>query len=226
MILVHSTPMAGHSGSNRTKYKIMKLFYWPGMGRDITTFCQACHRCQKTAKKTYSIAPLTITAPSISQPFDKVAIDIVGPLPMTKKKNRFGLTYIDLGFRYPETVPLQTVTARDIATALMSIMTRLSIPKAKEILSDRGSNFLSSVLKETYQFLGISHSRTAVYRPQSNVSVEWFHQTLLQMIRKTIDDKPEWDDMLPFLLFACRTATTTHFAMDWLLQLWLDLEDM
>ena len=139
----------------------------------------------------------------------------------------------------------------------MSIMSRLSIPK--EILSDRGSNFLSSVLKETYRFLGISHSRTAAYRPQSNGSVERFHQTLLQMIRKTIVDKREWDDMLPFLLFACRevpcsttgfspfglifgkkvrgpldvllqewmsTATTTHFATDWLLQLRQDLEDM
>ena len=118
--LAHSTPMAGHSGSNRTKYKIMKLFYWPDMGRDITTFCQACHHCQKRAKKTHSKAPLVITAPSISQPFDKVAIDIVGPLPMTKKKNRFELTYIDLGLRYPEAAPLRTVTARDIATVCPS----------------------------------------------------------------------------------------------------------
>ena len=142
MTQAHSTPMAGHSGSNRTKYKIMKFFYWPGMGRDITTFCQACHCCQhRTAKKTHSKAPLTITAPSISQPFYKVAIDIVGPLPMTKKKNRFVLTYIDLGSRYPEVVPLRTVTAIDIAIALMSFMTRLSIPK--EILTDIGSNFLS-----------------------------------------------------------------------------------
>ena len=120
MTLAHSTPMAGHLGSNRIKYKTLKLFYWPGMGRDITTFCQACHRCQKRAKKTHSKAPLIITAPSISQPFDKMAIDIVGPLSMTKKKNRFVLTYIDLSSRYPEAVPLRTVIARDIATVCPS----------------------------------------------------------------------------------------------------------
>ena len=94
----------------------------------------------------------------------------------------------------------------------MSIMTRQSIPK--EVLSDRGSNFLFSVMRETYRFLGMSHSRTAAYRPQSNGLVERLYQTLLQMIRKTIVDKHEWDDMLPFLLFACREApcSTTGFS--------------
>ena len=132
--LSHSTPMAGHSVSNRTKYKIMKLFYWPGMGKDITNFFQAYHRCQSTAKKAHSRALLTFTAPLISQLFNKVTINIVGPLPMTKKMNRFVLTYIDIDSRYPQAVPFRTVTAKDIATALMSIMTRLLIPK--EILSD------------------------------------------------------------------------------------------
>ena len=136
-----------------------------------------------------------ITAPPISRPFHKVAIDVVGPLPLTPRKNRYILTYIDLGSRYPEAVPLRTTTSRVVADALLTIMSRLSVPS--EILSDRGSNFLSS---DAFDFLGIHHS---TYR---NGAVERFHQTWMQMVRRFDSDKKNWDDCLPYLLFACREA--------------------
>lgn len=202
--LAHSVPMAGHVGPHRMKHKLLKLFFWPRVGQDITAFHHACDRCQKTAKRAHLRAPLTITSPPMTRPFEKVAIDIVGPLPLTKSKNRYILTYIDIGSRYPDAVPLRITTAKVVAAALLSIMTRLSVPL--EILSDRGSNFLSSVMKETLAFLGIAHSKTAPYRPQSNGTVERFHHTLVQMIRKSVADKRDWDDYLPFFLFACREA--------------------
>ena len=124
-------------------------------------------------------------------------------MPTTKSKNRYILTYIDLGSRYPDAVPLST-TADVIAKALLNIMSRLSVPL--EILSDRGSNFLSSVMKETFKFLGILHSKTAPYRPQSNGAVERFHHTLMQMVRKSVADHRDWDEHLQYLLFACREA--------------------
>ena len=187
-----------------TKYKVLKNFYWPGIGQDITKFCKACDRCQRTAKHSSSKAPLVITAPPISRPFHKVATDVVGPLPLTPRKNRYILTYIDLGSRYPEAVPLRTTTSRVVADALLTIMSRLSVPS--EILSDRGSNFLSSVMRDAFDFLGIHHSKTAPYRPQSNGAVERFHQTLMQMVRRFDSDQRNWDDCLPYLLFACREA--------------------
>ena len=33
--VAHSSPLAGHVGSNRTKYKLLKNFYWPGIGKAI-----------------------------------------------------------------------------------------------------------------------------------------------------------------------------------------------
>ena len=109
--LAHATPMAGHVGTVRTKYKIMKNFFWPGMSSDIRKACQSCSRCQKTAKRTYSKTPMQVPAVHITRPFEKVEIDIVGPLPVTRKKNRYILTYIDLGTRYPDAVPLYITTA-------------------------------------------------------------------------------------------------------------------
>lgn len=57
--LAHSAPMAG---VNRTKYKVLKNFFWPGIRQDITKFCKACNRCQQTVKHSSNKA-LVITAP-------------------------------------------------------------------------------------------------------------------------------------------------------------------
>ena len=207
--VAHATPMAGHVGTVRTKNKFMKNFFWPGMSSDIRKACQSCSRCQKTTKRTHSKAPMQVL--SIAT-FKKVAIDIVGPLLVTRKKNRYILTYIDLGTRYPDAVQLHITTVKVVAEKLLYIMSSLSVPL--EILSDRGTNFISTVMKEAFSFLDIQHSKTAPYRPQSNGAVERFEHTLLQMIRKTVAIYHEWDDYLPYFLFACREApcSSTNFS--------------
>ena len=151
--------MAGYGGHKRTKYKILKHFFWPHLAADVKATCQSCDHCQKTAKRTHLRAPMVSPPPHITRPFDKVAIDVVGPLPMTKSKNRYILTYIDLGSRYPDTVPLSTTTADVIAKDLLNIMSRLSVPL--ERLSDRGSNFHScSSAYFTLRRLRTAHSLT------------------------------------------------------------------
>ncbi|KAL3866616.1 hypothetical protein ACJMK2_043900 [Sinanodonta woodiana] len=46
---------------------------------------------------------------------------------------------------------------------------------------------------------------TTPYHPRANEKVEYFNGTLKSMLRKLCtDNKNEWDEMLPFLLFACR----------------------
>ena len=204
--LAHSTPMAGHMGYKHTKYKIMKNFFWPGMGKEIQNACQSCERCQKTAKKSSYVAPMQKT-PTITEPFHKVALDVVGPLPLTRRKNQYILTYMDLASRYPDAEPLRTTTSKEVAEALLRIFSHLSIPL--EILTDRGTNFVSGFMKEVYNFLGIRHVKTSPYRPQSNGNLERFHNTLMQMVRKSLTNKRDWDVYLPYFLFACREAPSS-----------------
>ena len=210
--LVHSAPASGHTGANKTKFKVLKNFFWPGIGKQTTQFCTSCEQCQKTAKRTNNHAPFTITNPPICRPFQKVAIDIVGPPPLTCNKNQFILSYIDVGSTYPEAIPLKEMTATEVEKALMNIIFRLSVPE--EFLSDRGSNFLSALMKETFKFLGVHHSKMASYPPQSNGAVECFNHSLFQMIRSSSQERQQWDELFPCLLFACRKApcSTTGFS--------------
>ena len=57
--------------------------------------------------------------------------------------------------RYPEAVPLKDIQAETVAETLLNMFTRVGVPK--EILSDRGSQFLSAVMKEMCRLLSVNH---------------------------------------------------------------------
>jgi hypothetical protein len=57
---------------------------------------------------------------SLTSPISiSIAIDIVGPLSRTKKGNKYILTVIDEGTRYPEAFPLPSIEAERIAQSLV-----------------------------------------------------------------------------------------------------------
>ena len=199
--IAHSVPMAGHLGRRRTTARLLRRFFWPGIHKSVAEACRSCPVCQKAARKPSAKAPLQ-PLPVISEPFERVAIDIVGPLPRTKSGFKYLLTMVDYGTRYPEAVPLRSTDSASVATALMGIFTRLGVPK--EVLTDQGSNFLSSLMEELYRMLGTRHLKTSPYHPQTNGAVERFHGTLKHMLRKTTTDKRDWDTVLPSVLFAFR----------------------
>ena len=99
--------------------------------------------------------------PIIKEPFERIAMDIVGPLPRSRSGNRFILVICDYATRYPEAVPLRTIDAENIAEELIKFFSRVGIPK--EILTDQGSNFVSQLLTEIYRLLHIHPIRTTPY---------------------------------------------------------------
>ena len=57
------------------------------------------------------------------------------------------------------------------------------------LLSDRGANFMSSVIEEMCKILGMKKLQTMPYHPQTNGLVERLHQMIMQMIRKLGEEK-------------------------------------
>ncbi len=73
----------------------------------------------------------------------------------------------------------------------------------KEILTDQGTAFMSRMLSELYELLGIKSIRTSVYHPQTDGLVERFNRTLKSIVSKfVIEDAKNWDKLLEPLLFA------------------------
>ena len=76
------------------------------------------------------------------------------------------------------------------------------------LLSDRGANFMSSVVEEMCKILGIKKLWTMPYHPQTNGMVDRSHQTIMRMIRKLGEDKTaNWPSHLAEI---AHTYNTTH----------------
>ena len=210
--LAHDVPMAGHMGITRTKDRLLQRYYWPGIFADAADYCRSCEVCQKSNPK-YPIRAKMVSMPLIEQPFQRIAMDVIGPLPRTQKGNRFILTICDYATRYPEAIALPSVEAPRVAKELVHLFSHVGVPD--EILTDQGSNFMSALLEEMYCLLHIKRIRTTPYHPQTDGLVERFNGTLKGMLRKFVNrSQKDWDEYLPYLLFAYREVPqeTTGFS--------------
>ena len=122
--LAHESPMVGHSGINKTLFKITRHFYWPKIRQSVVEFCRTCHSCQVVGKPNQTIpkAPLK-PIPTFEEPFSWVIIDCVGPLPKTKARNEYILTITCAATRFPEAIPLSNISAPNISKALTKFFT-------------------------------------------------------------------------------------------------------
>ena len=158
--------------------------------------------------------------PIISEPFKKIAMDIVGPLSRTKKGNKYILTIVDEATRYPEEFPLKNIEAKTVATTLMELISRVGIPET--ILTDQGTNFVSTLMKDLYKVFSIRGIKTLPYRPQTNGRVERFNGTLKSMLKKLCVGKnsDEWDELIPRTAYREVPHEETGFSPFELLYAW------
>ena len=154
-----------------------------------------------------------VSMPLIEQPFQRIAMDVVGPLPCTQRGNRFILSICDYTTSYPEAIALPSVDAPRVSKELVNLFSHMGVPD--EILTDQGTNFMSSLLEEVYYLLHIERIRTTPYHPQTDGLVERFNGTLKGMLQTFVSrNQKDWDQYLPYLLFAYREVLqeTTGFS--------------
>ncbi|XP_068207459.1 uncharacterized protein [Palaemon carinicauda] len=73
---------SSHLGIRKTLSAVLQLFYWPGIRKSVTEYCKSCAVCQLVGKPNQIIKPAPLQPiPVVPEPFDKVILDCVGPLP-------------------------------------------------------------------------------------------------------------------------------------------------
>ena len=75
---------------NKIYNRILTHFYWLNIRRDLAEYCRSCHTCQVVGKpnKKKSVAPIW-PMPAFEEPFSRVIVDCVGPLPKTTSGNQY-----------------------------------------------------------------------------------------------------------------------------------------
>ena len=201
----HDDATAGHLGPIKTYEKIRTRYYWHGMFKDIEHWCRTCIDCamQKHPRNHHKAPLLPIP---VDGPFDRLAMDILGPLPTTHDGNRYIIVFSDYYTRWPEAYALPSVEASRIAQLLVDkILARHSAPRT--LLSDRGPNFLASVVKAVCDIMNTRRTLTTAYHPQTDGLVERFNATLCEGLSMYVSThQNDWDRHLSLTLFAYRVA--------------------
>ena len=141
--------------------------------------------------------------PIIDEPFRQIVMDVVGPLPKTRKGNQYILVVCDYATKYPEVFPLWMFAAPVVAEKLIEMFAHYGIPQKN--LTNQGTNYTSQLLQKPYELLGVKAIKTSPYHPQTDGLVERFNQTLKLMLKQMLaEERHSWDLMVPYVLFAYR----------------------
>ena len=199
----HELPFTAHQGVSRTVGFISQKYWWETLRDDVSAFIKQCELCAKRKTGKRVIAPLGDAL--VAREFlDVVSLDIVGPLPVTERGNKYLLTFIDHFTRYCEAIPIARQDTETIARVFVTkIITQLGVPK--KLLTDRGANFTSALIKETCKLLKIKKLQTSSYHPQANGVCERMHKLLIDMLSHFVrKDARNWDEYVPYAIMAYR----------------------
>ncbi|KAF8786014.1 Gypsy retrotransposon integrase-like protein 1 [Argiope bruennichi] len=74
--------------------KTRERFYWDRLRADVENWCRECHACG-VRKGPKTRTKCRLQRYNVGAPFESVALDIQGPIPVTTKGNKYALVLMD-----------------------------------------------------------------------------------------------------------------------------------
>jgi hypothetical protein len=126
---MHECPIGGHQGVQRTHERLKIYVTWPSVFQDVENYIKKCETCQKNKfTGPYTKASFQETDTQF-QPWDKIYLDIVGPLNITEDGYKYILTCQDNLSKYLIAIPMLNQTAEEVTlTFLRRIVLLYGIP--------------------------------------------------------------------------------------------------
>lgn len=192
----------------RNLYRIADQHYvYDKLSTACKEIARECLTCQTRARPVYNRCNLARPIKTPATPFFMVGCDAVGPLEVTSKGNKYILTGIDYLTRWPVAQAVPNISEETTADFYYNqIIVNYGVPNY--ILTDRGSNFVSTYTKAFLAKMGCKAISTTSYRPQTNGLCERLNQTLcgtLAKLARDHNDVYEWDKYIGQALLVLRT---------------------
>ena len=189
-----------HSATHLGGQVLWKLFrdhYDYKAGRRICLeVAQSCPQCQLGSdyghcqKRTWAIQS--------QGPWHTLSIDILGPLPADHCQE-FLIVFVDCYSRYTILVSSSNHTANTVNEALLRHVVPYFVTQ-RQLLSDRGREFVSGIWTKLLRSLGIQRVLTSPYHPEGNAINVRSHRTLNNMLCTHLfkgSSSKAWVDKVP-----------------------------
>lgn len=201
----HSSPTGGHFGTKKTLAKLQHRYYWPNMHLTVRRFVVSCRDCQQYKSSNQPPQGLMSDYSRMFLPGTAYSVDLIGPLPRSKKMNKYIVSFVDVATKWLVAVPIRAATSAAVsAVFIREIILQYGSPEL--ILVDNGSQFISAHFKDVCKKFGVKIHYTPKYFPAANM-VERYHYTLKTRLAIFAQESHQlWDQYLDFVVFSQRTA--------------------
>ncbi|CAO4382312.1 unnamed protein product [Caenorhabditis nigoni] len=192
-----------HIGIPKMIAKMENIAIWNEMKQEISETLRTCEECQlrKIIPAFSHVVPMgTWEVPK--RPFQRVHVDVMGPLPETIHGNRLIIVATDAFSKFAVARAIRDQTAETTIKFLIENLVSVhGIPE--EIVSDQGRNFISKTFEKICEILEMKHSMSPAYHHQTNGAVERLNRTLEEMLTLATSDPKNylnWDEKLPLVI--------------------------
>ncbi|OWZ00787.1 LOW QUALITY PROTEIN: hypothetical protein PHMEG_00027949 [Phytophthora megakarya] len=203
----HDSLERGHQGIARTFYRVKLDFYWIGLYADVARHMRSCLDCSSSKRrpKIRGYSPGNILA---ERPFQVVSMDLVIPLPKSRRGNTALLLFQCAFTGYVMGKATADTTALRVAQAFEEcVYRRFGAPSL--IRHDRDPRFMSEVFQSFTEMMQSRCRAKLSYRPQANDQQERSVKTVMQSVRVYAEDplQQDWDEIK--LIFAINNSMDT-----------------
>ncbi|XP_045135274.1 SCAN domain-containing protein 3-like [Portunus trituberculatus] len=189
-ILTDLHDMDGHKGTRCTQYKVGEKYYWPTITADIKDWIKKCPKCQ-VYQKIKTQGPVLHPIKPEGR-WDVLSMDLIGPLTVTPRGNKYIITITDLYTKGVMAYPLKDKSAPCVAMAIMEIIYTYGPPL--KIITDQEKEFVNELNKNLFSLFNVKHLVTSIYHPQTNGQTERASGTLKTILAKYCNDNmDDWD---------------------------------
>ena len=198
----HDSPLAGHPGILKTIELVSRDYTWIGLKRDVEAYVTGCAVCQRTKPNHQAPSGLLRTLQIPSRPWSSISMDFIEELPSSHGYNSI-LVVVDRLTKWAVFVPTTTrLTSPGLAELILQhIVSQHGLPH--DIVSDRGSKFVSKFWRHLTELLGIKLNLSTAYHPQTDGQTERVNQVLEQYLRVfTSYNQDDWSTLLGQASFA------------------------
>ena len=142
---------------------VIRRYYWPGLLNGLKKYVKSCSQCQLARSRGGAPKPSMKPTPPVALPFERLGIDFLSTLPLTKNGNRHCITCVDYSTRWVWSVAVPLLDEKTVIWFLYHyIITFVGAPF--ELFSDRGSNFMSAGVTSFLNQHQIKHLKTSPHQ--------------------------------------------------------------
>uniref|UniRef100_T1IRW1 RNA-directed DNA polymerase n=1 Tax=Strigamia maritima TaxID=126957 RepID=T1IRW1_STRMM len=202
MFACHGHPLSGHAEISKTIHKTKQIYYWPKMSRHIRVYVRSCNHCQQYKPNQSKKRAAPYVPHNMTYPWETICVDLCGPKANAKGNLKWILVIIDQCTKYAELFPLAIASAKKLVEKINEVSCRFG--HLSKIISDNGSQFVSTVYKEFCAKRNITMAHTSTYTPHSNPT-ERVNKDIKTMLVIYTDVHSHWPKYLNEFAFASRT---------------------